>query len=71
MADEIDQAQHQIEQQLEWAMRTRKRENMAPIGRCWFCEDTLEPTRLFCSADCRDDYDRLKRARERSGTKDL
>jgi predicted nucleic acid-binding Zn ribbon protein len=71
MADEIDQAQEQIEQHLAFALKSRKRETLRPIGSCRFCEDAIEAGLLFCSADCRDDWDRVKRARERSGTKDL
>jgi len=69
MADEIDQAQEQIEQQLHFAFMTRQRDNLRPIGACWFCHEELTETMLFCSSDCRDDWDKRKRAKERAGTK--
>jgi hypothetical protein len=67
MADEADQAQRQIEQSLEVALRNRQRSNLKSIGRCWFCEEGLSESLLFCSADCRDDYERLEAAKKRNG----
>lgn len=67
MADEADMAQHQIEQSLALAFKAREREKIRPIGRCWYCYDKLTDLVLFCSADCRDDWDREQKAKARSG----
>jgi hypothetical protein len=69
MADEADQAQAQIEMSIMTAFQNRRRSNLKPIGRCWFCEETLTGALLFCSSECRDDYDRESAAKARAGTR--
>lgn len=67
MADEIDQAQANIEQSLELAFKTRKRDSLRPVGRCWYCYEKLVDLVLFCSSECRDDWDKEQAARARAG----
>jgi hypothetical protein len=69
MADEADQAQAQIEMNIVAAFANRRRSNLRPIGRCWFCEEELTKTMLFCSSECRDDYDREQAAKARAGAR--
>jgi len=69
MADEADLAQAQIEMNIRAAFENRQRSNLRPIGRCWFCEEALTKSMLFCSSECRDDYDREKAARARAGVR--
>lgn len=69
MADEIDRAQDHIEQQLAFAFMTRQREQIRPVGRCWYCKETLTETMLFCSSECRDDWDRERKAKAIAGVK--
>ena len=39
------------------AALTHRRPQLAPIGRCYNCDDTLDAG-CFCDGDCRIDYQR-------------
>lgn len=38
-----------------------------PNGQCANCDEPLPPTLHFCDADCRDDFERRRRAAQRNG----
>ncbi|GBL46262.1 hypothetical protein SFMTTN_2075 [Sulfuriferula multivorans] len=55
--DIFDRAQEVEEKEraacLDWA---RNRPSMLPSGHCYNCDEDLAAGKLFCDADCRDDY---------------
>jgi hypothetical protein len=56
--DVIDQAQKQIEQALERALKQRRAEPEAVFtGRCLWCDDPVPAPRRWCCAKCRDDWE--------------
>lgn len=65
MADEIDRANDQAQHILDMQLLRRK-PTLKPMGRCHFCDDELR-FGIFCSGDCRDDYEKEQRAKERNG----
>ena len=66
MADEIDRGNETADMTLAGyiaAVRARAHLTMAPTGSCHNCDEPVNPGRLFCDAECREDYDyRQKRA---------
>ena len=78
MADDADitQARMEMEAQLV-ARQPRKHAMPAPTGRCLYCGDItyeIEPdqpvpadTPLFCSPECRQDWDRERTIRQAQG----
>lgn len=40
---------------------------LSPNGRCHNCLEEIEGSRLFCSIDCRSDYELIEAAKERNG----
>lgn len=58
--DDIDRANDQAEQMLEFQKRAR-RPVLQPVGRCHYCDDLRMG--VFCSAECREDYEKEERAR--------
>lgn len=48
-----------------------KAQHLAPCGRCYWCDETIQAGTLFCRPDvggsCRDDYEREQAARRRNG----
>lgn len=68
MADEIDQAQDQIEASLRTAVRLAQRQpRLAPTGSCHNCGSLLPRGLLWCDSACREDYDRAQAAQQRNG----
>lgn len=63
--DELDQAQVVSDRWLEKAMQAIKPVNF-PEGECAYCSEPLESGH-FCDAGCRDDYERMKKARSLRG----
>lgn len=56
--DVIDQAQQQIEQALERALKQRRAEPEAAFtGYCLWCGELVEAPRRWCCAECRDDWE--------------
>ena len=53
--DEADVAQNEIEFH-ERAMRVVKGEELAAIGECHNCGESLGPNQKFCDPDCEGDY---------------
>lgn len=58
MPDIADQADDEIEQTLQRALRARAPE-LVPRGTCHNCDQPVR--RLFCDLDCRDDWERRAR----------
>lgn len=58
--DEADRAERDTEIHMRAALLQRK-PTLAPKGACHFCDEPAEPPRLFCSAECREDHERLSR----------
>lgn len=60
MSDEADNANDQAQQTLESyinEVRNRAKTGLAIMGFCWFCQETIR-NQLFCSVECREDYDK-------------
>lgn len=67
MADDIDKAQATNElfdailiQNHRHQSKTRELE---PDGYCHVCGESVHNNRIFCTSECRDDYERIKRSR--------
>lgn len=67
--DVIDEAQATEGLFLAVALRNARAagEGLKPVGRCYYCDGFLVAGRLFCDADCRDDWQRERAAKQRSG----
>lgn len=62
MPDEFDRASELETRQREDALaRVRSRVGLLPCGACHNCGEELPPGRLFCDADCRDDFEKRHR----------
>lgn len=68
--DVIDQAQDAEAAFLGAALRNARAadDGLRPMFRCYYCNEILGARLLFCDADCRDDWQRERAARLRSGT---
>ena len=68
MADEIDNAQHQIEQTMNIILQAARNraETLKHNGLCYNCAQPLT-NGAFCDKDCSDDYHRLQAANKRNG----
>ena len=59
MADEIDQANDQVQKALDMTMRTINttvEENNT--GKCTWCGEPVKDKRRWCSVECRDEQER-------------
>lgn len=76
MADEVDLANDLAEHALQAALRQARTGNkLPPKGSCYFCDaelpmeaneqGVLVNKRLFCDADCAQDWEREQRAKTR------
>ena len=62
MPDEIDRASELEERQRADALsRVRTRVGLLLCGACHNCGERLPAGRLFCDADCRDDFEKRTR----------
>lgn len=68
MTDDADRTDGKIEASIAEGVRlARSGPTLAWSGACHYCEsDVAEPLR-FCDADCRDDFERVERARRIRG----
>lgn len=69
--DEADRAQQETEFLLAAALR-RNRVTHKPTGFCIECEEEIpaiegDPTRIFCSIECRDDFEKRERMKRIAG----
>ena len=69
MSDFADDALkfEEMDRELAIAMHRKKSHSLLPVCGCHFCDSVLPPNMLFCDSDCRDDWEREHRARERAG----
>jgi hypothetical protein len=68
MADIIDQANDVAEQMLTAQRSVRKHSKLVPAGSCHYCDELLPKVgQLFCNTECRVDFEREDRLRERAG----
>lgn len=63
MSDELDQAAALEELERTIALANRKRSEMQFTGSCYYCEEAVS-TGCFCSAECREDHERIERAKQ-------
>lgn len=62
MSDDIDRAQEFEAQFLAGALEAQSlKPPIQAIGVCLYCNEALEPGRLFCGPECRDDYEHQER----------
>lgn len=64
--DIYDQATDKEEKDRAIALQVR-RPTLKPIGYCHNCSDSVHSELLFCSTDCRDDWEKFARMKERAG----
>lgn len=64
--DDIDRAQVREEQQREAALKKRY-PSLPYTGCCHWCGEITGGGRVFCDADCRDDWQRQRDAARRTG----
>jgi len=62
-ADILDDAAELEQQMIEIALANRKHPEMVFTGACYYCEDAV-PAGCFCSAECREDYELIERAKQ-------
>jgi len=59
VADEIDQANDQVQKALDMTMRTVNTEiKKNTTGKCLWCGELITDTRRWCSVECRDEQER-------------
>ena len=71
MSDTIDDANHQAELALQLQLKARRQAGPAATGFCLSCEAQLEEGKRWCDAHCRDVHDRMVRAAQRNGRRDV
>ena len=61
MADEIDQANDQVQKALDATMKTiQTKIEDNNTGKCIWCGDTVPDKRRWCSVECRDEQERYR-----------
>ena len=60
--DDLEQQTIDLHFQQPMHLTKKKAVTLPPIGECYNCEEKIDHDRLFCDADCRDDYEKRKRA---------
>lgn len=61
--DPIDETAEQGQQMIEIALANRAKPAMQVTGVCYYCEEAVS-TGCFCSVECREDYERVERAKQ-------
>ena len=61
--DPIDEAAEREQQMIEISLANRAHAKMQYKGACYYCEEAV-PAGCFCSAECREDYERIERAKQ-------
>lgn len=68
MSDQVDiAALNDFTEERLSAFRSKVHQSLTPVGSCYYCEEDLPPGRIFCDAQCRDDYEREQRLRRMHG----
>lgn len=62
-ADQLDEAAARSEQMIAVALANRNKPQMVFTGECHYCEEPIDSGQ-FCSADCREDHERMVRAEQ-------
>lgn len=68
MTDVFDQASDRETQDRELCIKMARDKHrfLPPIGKCHWCGEVVSESRRFCDSDCRDDYERDLKLRNRS-----
>lgn len=61
--DAADEAAAREQQLIEVALANRTHATMQFKGVCYYCEEAV-PAGCFCSAECREDHERVERAKQ-------
>lgn len=70
MSDIADQSDERIQIDIEQGiLLARRAPSLQPKGACHYCDEPAE--RLFCSSECREDYDTEQAQLKRMGRKAL
>lgn len=56
--DEADLTAERLEREMERLLALRRASGPAPTGECLWCGEPLAPRLRWCSAECRDDWER-------------
>lgn len=66
--DDLDRAfEHEdMVRRIGLAAARSHRSGLQACGECHACGEELEPGRLFCDADCAQDYERQRRLRQQN-----
>ncbi|MGB7650902.1 MAG: hypothetical protein WBL62_06890 [Gallionella sp.] len=70
MTDICDRAADEVERELAEALRkqaARAAMVQQPCGFCFNCDEIVGVGLRYCDGDCRDDFERLERARKNKG----
>jgi len=70
MSDACDRADIEVERELTEALRNqaaRAATMQQPCGFCFNCDEIVAAGQRYCDGDCRDDFERLERARKNKG----
>ena len=65
MNDIVDQANDNIEREMNARLSARLTRGLEPNGSCHNCSEAVPDGRLFCDLECRDDLDRRLRREKR------
>lgn len=68
--DDVDRAQERIEQTVADGIRKASNaQGLKPNGFCYYCNESVQPGRVFCCKDCLLDFENEKAAMARNGVK--
>lgn len=65
MPDDADNAQLLIDEALARALAAKKPVTIQAKGACHWCDEPVTALKLYCSTDCRADWERDQRLRQR------
>ena len=60
--DDADRAAEYQQAEIERALRNVVQERMPYTGKCAWCDAPVEGRKRFCDTDCRDDFEKSRRA---------
>lgn len=64
--DQLDSAQ-QIEELNLRCCISHKKPTLSPVGHCYYCDETVRSGVLFCSSECREDWEKERRIKQIAG----
>jgi hypothetical protein len=68
MSDIVDDSNVIVDMFTEAAVKLARQDHFINRdGHCLFCDESIEPTQLFCNRDCRDDYDKEQKLKRIQG----